>query len=143
MIGMQAVNNLREETERIVDPRVDLAVQRTELALDRTQLAWARTVIGLMGAGIAVDKGFKFLHQARVLSGEALVRNGHAMGLTLTAISTLLLAIVSWDYLKNARWLASLKRSPSRRLPSALVVSVMVVVLGGIVFAVLLADPSR
>jgi uncharacterized membrane protein YidH (DUF202 family) len=82
------VTNIRQQTEDAVDPRFDLAVQRTELALDRTQLAWARTVMALIGAGVALDKGLKYLHEDRVFTGEAWVRNGHLSGLTLTAVST-------------------------------------------------------
>ena len=31
---------IRTDAEEIVDPRLDLAVERTELALERTLLAW-------------------------------------------------------------------------------------------------------
>jgi len=128
--------------EQAPDIRVDLAVQRTELALDRTQLSWARTVIGLSGAGVALDKGLRLLHEARVLSGDAWIRNGHAGGLTLTALSTLLLIAVSWEHWRTAKWLARLKGAPSAPFPLTLVVSLMVILLGVIVFVVLLADKS-
>ena len=135
-------NSGRKDAEHAADPRVDLAVQRTELALVRTQLSWVRTAIGLMGAGVALDKGLRLLHQARVLSGEALVRNAHSAGLTLTGISTVLLMVVTLDYRQTARWLASLKEVPPRTLPPAIVVSLIGIVLGAIVFADLLADKS-
>jgi uncharacterized membrane protein YidH (DUF202 family) len=48
---------IREEAERDADPRIDLAVERTLLAIERTQLAWVRTVMGMITAGIAIDKG--------------------------------------------------------------------------------------
>lgn len=131
---------LRETAEHEVDPRLGLAVQRTELALDRTQLSWARTAIGLMGAGVALDKGLKLLHEARVLSGEAWIRNGHAAGLTVTAVSTLLLSVVSWNYRRNACWLASIKGVRPKALPPALVVSLIVILMGIGVLALLLAD---
>jgi uncharacterized membrane protein YidH (DUF202 family) len=133
---------VRDGTEPVSDIRVELAVQRTELALHRTQLSWARTVIGLIGAGVALDKGLRFLHEARVLSGQAWTRNGHAGGLTLTAVSTLLLIVVSWEHWKTARWLSRLKGAGSFPFPFTLIVSFMVIVLGAIVFVVLLADKS-
>ena len=73
----------REDAERKVDPRVDLAVQRTELAFDRTLLAWVRTVIGLIGAGVALDKGLELLHEARLVSGKAWTRSAHSFATNL------------------------------------------------------------
>lgn len=72
------------------DPRVDLAVERTLLAAERTQLAWTRTVLSLITSGVAIDKGFTALHEARLLKGEAWARNGHFAGLLLTYGGTIL-----------------------------------------------------
>lgn len=37
--------------EQTVDPRVDIAIERTLLAVERTQLAWVRTVLSLITSG--------------------------------------------------------------------------------------------
>jgi uncharacterized membrane protein YidH (DUF202 family) len=86
--------------EQEIDPRIDLAVQRTELAWDRTLLAWIRTALSLMASGVAFDKGTQLMHQARLATGTAWVRSGHFSGLTLTGVSTLLLAIVTWNHMR-------------------------------------------
>jgi len=65
------------------DPRVDLAVQRTQFASDRTPLSWIHTALGLMAAGVAFDKGARFLHEARLGDGTAWVRTGHLVGLAI------------------------------------------------------------
>jgi putative membrane protein len=59
---MEERQQIRVDAERDADPRIDLAVERTLLALERTQLAWVRTVMGMITAGIAIDKGFQALH---------------------------------------------------------------------------------
>ena len=50
---------IRRRAESDVDPRVDLAIERTMLALERTQLAWIRTALGLLAAAVAMDKGIE------------------------------------------------------------------------------------
>jgi uncharacterized membrane protein YidH (DUF202 family) len=128
---------VHKDSEAPVDPRIDLAVQRTELAGERTLLAWMRTVIGLMGSGVAFDKGTQLLHEARVSAGTALVRNGHFVGLTLTGVSTLLLAFVTWDYWRNLCAFARIKTTPSRKFRPVILGSVFVLLLGIAVFIVL------
>jgi uncharacterized membrane protein YidH (DUF202 family) len=44
----------RTLAEHTVDPRLDLAIERTTLALERTQLAWVRTVIGFITSGFGM-----------------------------------------------------------------------------------------
>jgi uncharacterized membrane protein YidH (DUF202 family) len=72
---MDNANNPDKETKaevaHPVDPRIDLAVERTSLALERTQLAWVRTVISFITAGFAIDKGTVLLHEVRLVSGTA------------------------------------------------------------------------
>jgi hypothetical protein len=58
----------------------------------------------------------------------------------LTGVSTLLLLIVGWQYLKAVRALARIRGSGAPRFPPALLASVIVVLLGGAVFVVLLMD---
>ena len=122
---------LRSSSEEAADPRVDLAVQRTELALDRTQLAWVRTTFTLITAGLAIDKGADALHQARVLAGANWVTGSHAVGITLTATSTLFLLLASVLCYQQARTLARLKGAAPPWLPLSLLISLLVVLFGG------------
>ncbi len=131
-----------ESAEPSVDPRVDLAVLRTQLAWDRTLLSWLRSSLALMGAAVVLDKGAQLLHQARVLAGVAVVRNGHLLGLTLTGVSTVLLSVVCWQYGQGVRALARIEGSKPPRVQPALLASLLVVLLGVGVFLVLLLDQS-
>ena len=131
-----------DRVEDAEDPRVHLAAVRTQLAWDRTLLAWIRTTITLMGAGVALDKGTQLLHQANVLAGIAVVRNGHLLGLTLTGIGTGLFVIVCWQYVQSVRVLARITKARPSRFPPALLISMLVILLGCAVFIVLLIDKS-
>lgn len=133
-------SSLREQAEHAADPRVDLAVKRTELAWDRTLLSWLRTTIALIVAGTAFDKGAQWLHEARIAAGTALVRNGHLVGLSLTATSTVLLLFVCWQYWRDRRELAAIAGSRTVPLPPALIACALLIVLGTAVFLLLLAD---
>jgi len=129
----------REQAEQSADPRIDLAVMRTELAWDRTLLSWLRTTIALIVAGTAFDKGAQWLHEARLTAGTAFVRNGHLVGLSLTAASIVLLTFVCWQYWKDARKLAAIRGSGAR-VPAALIACTLLIVLGTAVFFLLLSD---
>src|SRR5580658_9352374 len=131
-----------EADEYLADPGVALAAVRTQLAWDRTLLAWIRTTLTLMGAGAVLDKGVQLLHQARVLAGVEVVRNGHLLGLTLTGVSTILFVIVCWQYVQNMRTLARISHGKTPGLRPALLVSILVIFLGCAVFIVLLLDKS-
>jgi putative membrane protein len=131
-----------EADEPLADPRVDLAAVRTQLAWDRTLLAWIRTTLALMGAGAVLDKGVQLLHQAKVLAGVEVVRNGHLLGLTLTGVSTILFVVVCWQYVQNMRTLARISHGKTSGTRPALLVSVLVIFLGCAVFIVLLLDKS-
>jgi putative membrane protein len=128
----------RRYAEQDADPRVDLAVQRTELAEDRTLLAWLRTAIALMGAGVAFDKGTEFLHEQRLAAGTALVQNGHVVGPSLTAITTLLLLLVLWQHRRTHLELARIKGTAAPSFPPTAIAGVLVVLLGISVFVVLI-----
>jgi putative membrane protein len=129
----------RQAAEQDTDPRVDLAVQRTELAEDRTLLAWIRTTIGLMGAGVAFDKGAQFLHEERLASGAAFVKNSHLVGLTLTAASTLLLLFVLLQYRKSMERLSHIKGGAWPGFSPSMLAAVLLILLGIGVFALLIA----
>lgn len=121
---------LRSSAEQAVDPRVDLAVQRTELALDRTQLAWVRTAFTLITAGLAIDKVAEAMHQARVLAGTNWVAGSHVVGIGLTIAATTFLLMASVMYYRQARILARLKGCEPPWVPPALLISLLVVMLG-------------
>jgi len=129
----------RAAAEQSADPRTDLAVMRTELALDRTQLAWVRTTFALITAGFALDKITEALHQARMVAGTNWVKTSHLSGILLTVAATLFLVITSIEYVRQARWLARLKGSTPPWLPPALILSSLVVLVGVILSAFLLA----
>ena len=133
---------VHKNKEAEVDPRVDLAALRTELGWERTLLAWMRTALSLTGAGIAFDKGTRLLHQERVLAGTAIVRNGHLVGLTLTAVSTLLLAAITGQFLLSLRALSQIRGAKPPRFRPAILGSGLVILLGIAVFVVLALDNS-
>src|SRR5687767_1640202 len=88
------------------DPALNLSVERTQLALERTHLAWIRTMFTLMTAGLAIDKGFAFIHQQRVASGTAFITNAHFIGLTLTCVGTILLIFATSQFSRRNTQLA-------------------------------------
>src|ERR1700759_3371266 len=120
----------REHAEQAADPRVDLAVKRTELAWDRTLLAWLRTTSTLIVGGAAFDKGARWLHEARLASGTALVRNSHLVGLAITRASTLLLLFVCWQYWRDVGELAAVRGFTRARIPPALIACGLLILLG-------------
>ena len=77
------------------------------------------------------DKGAEALHQARVLAGTNWVTGSHVVGTTLTIASTLFLLIATIVYFQQARALARLKGIEPPWLPLALLISLLVVLLGG------------
>jgi len=128
---MKAEQQTRSE-EQDVDPRIDLAVERTSLALERTQLAWVRTVIGFITAGFAIDKGSAALHEARLVSGEAWSKNGHFAGLLLTITSTTLMIMVTISYVKRMRELNRMRNLKEKPSVPTTILSIFVCVVGGL-----------
>jgi putative membrane protein len=126
---------IRAEAEKDADPRVDLAVDRTKMAAVRTLLAWVRTLLSLMTAGIAIDKGFAALHQARMVSGTAILRNSHIAGLLLTGSGTVLITFVLFNYVKMKRDL-DIMQSRKRNMYDAGFALCMVILLIGILMLI-------
>ncbi|ULQ53188.1 DUF202 domain-containing protein [Flavihumibacter fluvii] len=116
--------------EKDADPRVDLAVERTELALERTHLAWIRTTFSIMTAGVALDKGLAIIHEQRLLKNEALVKNGHFIGLFLTIFGTLLLLIETYTFIRRNRQLAAMKMVKASFFSTGAILSFLVLFLG-------------
>jgi uncharacterized membrane protein YidH (DUF202 family) len=129
---MEDKQKIRTDAERDADPRIDLAVERTLLALERTQLAWVRTVIGMITAGIALDKGFAALHQARLLSGVAWEKNGHFGGLFLTIGGTLLMMFTSVLYILRTRELNLMRGIKNKLPPPGILISFFICLVGAL-----------
>jgi uncharacterized membrane protein YidH (DUF202 family) len=124
--------------EHAVDPRVDLAVQRTKLALDRTLLAWVGTAFTLIAAGFAIDKGGQALHEARVLKSTSWVPTAHFSGIFLAAAATMFLLIASIAYFRQSHALARLKGVQPPRFSPVMAVSFLAIFLGGTLSVLLL-----
>jgi len=135
-VEMENTNNLNQTTNtealQVVDPRIDLAIERTSLALERTQLAWVRTVIGFITAGFAIDKATTVLYEARLVSGVALSKNGHFAGLLLTGVATVLMIVVTITYVRRTLQLSKMRVSKERPTTSTTLLSIFVCLIGGI-----------
>jgi putative membrane protein len=127
--------------EEIADPRNDLAVERTELALERTHLAWIRTLFTLITAGIAIDKGIEFIHERRVLSGDAMIESAHIIGITLTSIGSIMLLLQSVTYMIRSYQLARMKKGRFHYITTTIFLSFIVFLLGSVITYFLIIDP--
>ncbi len=134
------IQQSRKNAEADTDPRVDLAVERTELALERTQLAWIRTTLTFIGSGIALDKGMEAIHKSRLESGNALVQNAHAIGVSLSTGGTILLLITTLAYIKRSRKLAIMKGTKPVLIPAGAISSILIILLGTIISLLLLVS---
>jgi putative membrane protein len=140
--------NVATENAQEPEPRTDLAAQRTQLAWDRTLLAWIRTALSLMASGVALDKGIQFLHERRLTAGTAWlnqatwVHSAHIIRISLTAISTLLLAIIARNHIQGIRTLAETRHRNPPRVTVATVAAVIVVIFGCAVVAVLIMSSN-
>jgi putative membrane protein len=117
-------------SEEAIDSATDLAVERTQLAHERTHLAWIRTMFTLMTVGLALDKGFAYIHEQRMASGTAFSKNAHVIGLTLTTAGTILLLIGTIQFVKRTRQLAKMRKRKFYSIPAAGILSCLVILLG-------------
>jgi len=125
---MKDEQTIRKEAENDVDPRVDLAVERTMLAMERTQLAWVRTVITLITAGIAIDK----VHLARIIAGIAWQKNAHMAGLLLTSAGTALITLATVLYIIRIRELSLMRGRKNSLLQPGTLISIFIIVIGAL-----------
>ena len=125
---MKDEQTIRKEAENDVDPRVDLAVERTMMALERTQLAWVRTVITLITAGIAIDK----VHLARIIDGIAWQKNAHMAGLLLTSAGTALITLATIHYIIRIRELTLMRGRRNNLLQPGTLISIFIIVIGAL-----------
>jgi putative membrane protein len=121
---------IRKDTEQGVDPRVDLAVERTELALERTQLAWIRTLLSMIGGGFVIDRAMEALHKARLESGQAWVNHGHLTGMIFTGLGTFLMVLVTINYFLRASKLARMKGGKKSFLAPGFLLSALTILIG-------------
>ena len=116
-----------------IDPRVDLAVERTVLALERTHLAWIRMMFNLITSGLAIDKGLEIIVEQKLLSHKALIglaNSGHIIGTILTASGTLLLLAETLQFEKRSRQLATMKKEEFPIFTTTLFLSILVMLIG-------------
>jgi len=125
---MKDEQSIRKEAENDVDPRVDLAVERTMLALERTQLAWVRTVLTLITAGIAIDK----LHLARIVAGIAWQKDAHMAGVLLTSAGTALIILTTINYIKRKRELSLMRGRKNTLLEGGTLISIFITIIGAL-----------
>ncbi len=113
------------------DPRIHLAVERTLLAWERTQLAWIRSIIVLFTSGIAIDRGFAVLHEARLITGDAWLRNGRLAGLIFTISGIFLITISILYYVKRITELQDIKGKRRRLIfDPAFILSLIILIAG-------------
>lgn len=123
--------------EKDVDPRIDLAIERTELALERTQLAWVRTSLALLGSGVAIDQLSEVVHRLPMTSARALLDRDHWVGLILAATGMLLTIVSSVQYWRRSWELKRMRGIQPARFDTAMFASLMTLVLGMGLFAAL------
>lgn len=107
-----------------------LAIERTELAFERTHLAWIRTMLTIMTAGIAIDKGIEFIHQQRLLTNQAIVQNGHVIGIVITSSGILFLLLETIQFIKRKRQLAIIKNATTSFFATSVILAVLVMLTG-------------
>ena len=130
---MKDEQQIGADAVQALNPGTDLAIERTMLALERTQLAWIRTIIGLITAGAALDKGFAALHEARLLTGEAWVKNGHLAGFVMTISGTLLIILTTLYYFRRMGELSRMQGKPRKLLDAGLILSLLITVIAFLV----------
>ena len=54
---------IQQPTAAQLDPRVQLAFERTFLVYERTQIAWVRTALSLISFGFVIAKFFQYLRE--------------------------------------------------------------------------------
>ena len=139
MVEQKELSSIDASDSNITDLRTQLAAIRTLLALDRTLLAWVRTALSLMAGGIAFDQGARLLHEERLKAGTALVRSGHLIGIGVTVLSIVLIAMAIFAYLKDLRAVSELLQRRASPLRPSFISVVLVMILGILTAIVLIA----
>ena len=78
-----------------LDPRIQLAYERTLLAYERTRIAWVRTALALISSGFAIAKFFAYIRAER---GEtATLLTPRAVGLIMIVMGLMGLILADWQ----------------------------------------------
>ncbi len=105
---------MSEESNKPIDPRVDLAQHRTrqagfrtKLALDRTTLAWIRTTLTMASFGFGMVAFFRSLrehnpNEESVRLHEGAIQFGVAL-IIVGMVATVLAAVAHWLALRRLR----------------------------------------
>lgn len=83
-----------------------------------------------MTAGLAIDKGFAALHEARLVSGDAWIKNGHLAGLVMTISGTLLIILVTINYVMGLKTLNNMKGTKRKLFDPGLILSLLITAIG-------------
>jgi uncharacterized membrane protein YidH (DUF202 family) len=114
---------------QLAEQRLQLNIEGTQLALERTHLSWIRTVITMISAGVAIDKGLQALHLSRLEAGNALFQNGHAAGLILTISGTVLLLLASTNYIIRTRQLDHMRGKRASLFAPGILLSFLILLI--------------
>jgi putative membrane protein len=102
----------------VLDPRERFDIQpsannhfawiRTRLALERSYLAWIRTAISLIGFGFTIVQFFQRMQGMPTINGRVMSQAmPREFGLALIGTGVMALAISSWQYHSEIRYLNS------------------------------------
>ena len=129
---------MAEEAPRPVDPRVDLARNRTsmaglrtQLALDRTTLAWIRTTLTMASFGFGMVAFFRSIRQESRTAETARLQDGAIQ----FGVSLIILGIIATVLAGASHWLTlrRLRRGESPVLtqwPLSITVAMLSAVIG-------------
>jgi inner membrane protein YidH len=109
-----------------VDPRVQLAYERTFLAYERTRIAWVRTALALISFGFAIAKVLQYLREKQ---GEtATLISPRAVGLIMIVVGLISLILVNRQDRRAVKALR--ERCPELPTSIAGVMTVLIALLG-------------
>ena len=109
-----------------LDPRVQLAFERTFLAYERTRIAWVRTALALISFGFGIAKVLQYLREKQ--GEKATLMSPLAVGVIMIVIGLVSLSLAGRQ---NRRAVKALReRCPELPTPIAGVMTVLIALLG-------------
>jgi putative membrane protein len=100
-----------------LDPRTDLAIERSRLASERTLMAWIRTSLSMISFGFTIYKFFQYLSESAGPGGAWRTQGVLNLGRLMVVLGVLLLVpavVQQWLFLRE------LRRRANRKLPTSL-----------------------